>query len=109
MKAELEIKLGDKIYIMRPDFNALISMEEKCGIGIQGMAQLIMDSNVTLKMVSVIIWAGIVGGGSKELSYEQVGELIVKQGFNSVAPHAIKLLQNAMLGKKDSEVAEKNG
>lgn len=109
MRGELEIKLLDKTFVLKPDFNALCSMEEKSGLGLMGMANRVMEQNVSVKMLTAIIHCGIVGGGCSDYTFEQVGSMVVKSGFNKVAPVAIKFLQGAMLGQKQAEEeVEKN-
>jgi hypothetical protein len=54
-RGEVEIRLDDKTYVLRPTFAALSSIEQKLGTGLIALAGRLADENITLEELTVII------------------------------------------------------
>lgn len=114
MRGESEIWLTDKLFTLKLGFNELMIIEDSTNLGLLGIADQIIKGNLSLKIVTSIIHAGLLGAGEK-FTFEQVGSMILKTGFHKCAAVAIKSYQDAMTPPSQDAVeikaapVEKNG
>lgn len=105
-RGEIEISLGGKAYILRPTFEAIAELESKLGIGINGLCTKVLENKHGMREVAALIHCGIVGGGEKKLSLNQVGELVRRDGYQKFNGIAITFLHECMVGEVPDPQAE---
>lgn len=99
IRGEVEIKLGGESVILRPAFHGLAELEDRAGKGLLGIAVDLSKQNLGIKTIVAIIFGGMVGAGSKR-SFEEIAELVVKEGaFNYIRP-CMEFLNLAVQGQK---------
>jgi hypothetical protein len=90
-RGELEIELAGVKYTLRPSFQGLLEIEDKCGCGIMELVHYVSQGKITTKQSVGIIYGGIIGGGGV-IDYSELGDLCVEQGMLSVGSSAAVFL-----------------
>ena len=107
---EKEIILGGKKYILKMNFAALSETENRASVGSHALAQRLARGISGIQDITSIIYGGLVGKAGPDndppLSYEEVGELIFKDGQIVHLPLAKNLLTFGMTGKWEEEWEE---
>jgi len=85
-RGEVNIKIGDKEFVMRPTFEALCDIEDRVGMGIPELIMRLTAGDVRLKYVLPVIHAGITAynkdnGIQPTPSYKELGEMVVNTSF----------------------------
>jgi hypothetical protein len=83
-RAEQEILLGGKKRLLRPSFEALCEIEEKAGEGVPALLSRFGKGTMGFRSLAAILYGGMRGAGDLSLSFEQVGELVVKDGIRDL-------------------------
>lgn len=96
LKGEVEIEFHGKKRLLRPTFDAICEIESRAGEGIPFMISRISSRTLGFKHVAAIIYGGMLGAGSAEMSFEQVGQVVMKKGFGKFILPCSELLANAM-------------
>lgn len=106
-RGELEIKLGKKTYILRPDFERLESIEDAIGEPIHKFLNGVTDSKAyRLKDLFSIIRIALVDPNN---DFEDGGlaDALFEFGIYEIQAIAVQFLQGGMLGPKNlSELLE---
>jgi len=99
---ELEIELGGERYILRPEFRGLCEIENKTGKSVLEIARLFSQESVLLSHLVAVIYGGLIW--KYDLTFDQVGEKIVSDGYVKFAPVAATFLSSGLVGsQKKSE------
>lgn len=96
-RGEVSIKLGEREYVLRPTFEALVEIEERLGSGLVLIARRFANREFGIRDVACIIAAGIKGAGGKVP--ENIGELIAKAGILPYAETIVLFLTGALSGE----------
>ena len=99
-RGEVELKLGDQTYIMRPTFEALCAIEARLGVGLLEIAERMAERRIGLGDATVIIFETAKAGGHKAKEAE-IGEGILEVGLFAVVPPIIELLDRALTGPSE--------
>lgn len=122
LRGEVEIELAGEKWTMRPTFEALSNIEGKLNRSIPEITKAHREGSVRVTEVAVIIWEGLIAANdgkpplvNKErnghrLRYEELGNMIVKDGFSKVlGQEAIVLfLLYGLAGELTMEEARKS-
>lgn len=73
-KQSIPIELGGKTRNLRYDFNALVALEDKLGVPISKIGEVLTGS-VSVKNLRTLIWAGLIHE-DRGLTQKKVGEWI---------------------------------
>lgn len=95
-KNSLFLTLSGVEYRLKPTFQAIMDMEERLG-GLLGVAVRAAEGDFGLKEMTVIIWACM----EDRLNFEQVGQLVLREGLAQVSPVVRALLTLCLTGLKN--------
>ena len=104
-RGEISVKLDGADYPLRPDFDAILAIDEALG-GITGLTRRAMTdlSSLTIKELAVVITEGIKAHGRSTKSanahagLDTVKRMIVKAGVPTVLPAVAAFLAAAVTG-----------
>jgi hypothetical protein len=103
LKGDVTIKAGDKEYILRLDFNALCTLEEKTGKGFVAISeQLSKAETMSMVMVRACLWAGLQKH-HPTMTVEEAGDLVVALGGLAGAVGAINSSMTAAFGEPEKD------
>ncbi len=104
-RGEVEIKLGGKAYTLRLNHEGISAAEDKAGLGVIGMSFRVFDRRHGFREIAALIYGGLIGAGNRDLTFEQVRDLIVAEGVMTYHVQALVLMKNALngLGTEDEE------
>ncbi|MGE0270297.1 MAG: gene transfer agent family protein [Alphaproteobacteria bacterium] len=98
-RGEVSIDLGGREYILRPTFEVLVEIEERLGIGLLAIARKFMNREYGIRDVSIIIAAGIKGGGQK--IPENLGEVLATTGVLPFHEKLEKFIAGSLSGESE--------
>lgn len=108
---EINISLGGREFTLRPSFFGLAEIEARSDCGLLEIAQEIAQGKIKLKHVVAMVYGGIVGatarGQKPEITYEECGELIVKENYLKIVPALVTWFGKAIQGDPDNQPTEK--
>lgn len=96
MRGEVELKLGEKAFLLRPTFEALVRIEQELG-SLFSIVERATTGNVTLKDIVTVIWSCAEAGGS-DLEREEFGRLIAESGVAQATSAFRSILTIALAG-----------
>ncbi len=96
-RGEIELKLGDETYTLRPTFEALCAIEGRLGAGVLEIAERMAARRIGFREVAAIIFETAKAGGHK-LDEAKVGEAILEVGLLAVVAPILGLLRRALSG-----------
>lgn len=106
---EIEIKLGGKTYTLKPSFQSIAEIEDRSGLGIAALASKISKGNIGLKDAAALIYGGLIGSGETSLRFEEVGEMIRREGPIKFFGIASEFLASCLKGDEEDQKAVKEG
>jgi len=95
LRAETEVKLGNKQITLRPSFQALCEIEEELGESILNILTNIASKGLTLKQQASIIYYGSKAGGYL-LTKDEVEKLLIQRGIGYNYLKIIEFLKKAI-------------
>lgn len=96
LRGEVNVTLGERRFILRPSFSAIMDIEERLG-GIVALALRASRGDYGLKDVATVIWCTIRQSESQKPTLDELGELVLQAGLASAAD-AMKDVLTAVLG-----------
>lgn len=79
-KGEVELKAGDKVYVLRYSIDAICELEERTGKGFPVLAMEMMDPNrLRIGLVRDILHAGLLEK-HPDITLKEAGELMLAAG-----------------------------
>jgi hypothetical protein len=93
-RAEIDIIIGGKSYVMRPSFNALCEIEQSVGKSIITLLISFDQRGILLKEIIYIIKAGLKASGikpPKDLEY-----CLYQQGYSNIIPVIYNFLKSGL-------------
>jgi len=106
-RGEMEIKISGGTYLMRPTFSCLCEIEDRAGVGLQAVAGKVMDGNLGIRDIVAIIYGGLVGSGSNPFGYDELGDIIAKEGYTKYMTPSVEFLNRALVGVNDGDEVDK--
>ena len=97
ISGEQEIKLGGKTYTIKASTLAIAEIRDRTGVPLGKLVRDLGEGNYGPDDVAKVIYSLLLGGGNKSLSFDQVYELIMKEGFTKFLPnilHFVKITYN---------------
>jgi hypothetical protein len=99
---EILLKIGDREFTLRPSFNGLAEIESRADCGILQLAKHISEGGIRIKFLVAMIYGGIVGATpdrqKPEITYDELGELVIKNNYISLVPEVVKWFGAAIVG-----------
>lgn len=104
-RGEISVKLDSEAYVLRPDFDAILAIDEALG-GITALTRRAINdvSSLTITELATVITEGIrahgrsTGSASAHSGVEVVKRMIVKSGIPTVLPAVASFLAAAVTG-----------
>lgn len=97
---ELEIKIGDDDFTLRPTFEGLIEIERRAGLSISQLANQIMMGITGITSVTSIIFGGVFGftEGKPNITFNKLGEKVMVHGYANLLADCGQFLAAAISG-----------
>lgn len=99
-RGEIELKLGDETYTLRPTFEALCVIESRLGAGILEIAERMAERRIGLGDTTIVIFEIAKAGGHK-VKEAEIGEGILETGLFSAISPILQLLGRALAGPSE--------
>lgn len=109
-RGEVEVELGGKKLLLRPDFTGLVEAEELSGKGLNEMAGDFARGKMGIKTAAALVYGGLVGAGNGDYTFKQIGEMIQKHGLQRFTVELGRILFAAMnIESKDEKKEDQGG
>ncbi len=97
LRGEAELRVGDRAFVLRPSFAALVAAEGELG-PLFALVERAADGRLGLGELASLFWH-CVKDRSDALTREAVGEAVVAQGLAAVTPALRVLLGQILSGR----------
>lgn len=107
-RGEIDITLGGREYTLRPTFEAMVEFEDKAGRSAYDIMQDLANQRVPpFKVIAAGLHAGIKAGfgHGRPPSFNEVGEMVRKDGIPAVLGGFTQFLMNALTTEEDRAAA----
>lgn len=101
VRGEVEITLDGKRYTMRPEFDAIASIESETGMGVLKLARLIASGDgISLNTFTTIIYHGVrvAVRGTRPPTREMIGEALLRAGLSAYTAAVSDFLLSVIAG-----------
>ncbi len=95
-RGEAAISVGDKSYLLRPTFAALVAAEEELG-ALFALVERAAAGELKLAEMAALFWH-CISGRPDALTRDMVGEAIAAQGLAAFTPQLKILLRQVLQG-----------
>ena len=96
-RGEVELRLGDETYTLRPTFEALCAIEGRLGAGVLEIAERMAARRIGLREVAAIVFETAKAGGHK-VTESEIGAGILEAGLFAVILPVVELFSRALAG-----------
>lgn len=100
LRGEVAITLGGRSFVMRPDFEHLVEMESRTGVGLVELTRRIASGKYGVRDMAAIVTAGLKGAGEERADFVKVGQMILADGLTALVDPVNQFLINAITGGK---------
>lgn len=97
LRGEAELRVGERMFVLRPSFAALVAAEEELG-PLFALVERAADGQLGLGELATLFWH-MVKDRPEALTREAVGEAVVGQGLAAVTPALRVLLGQILQGR----------
>lgn len=97
LRGEAELLVGERAYVLRPSFAALVAAEDELG-PLFALVERAADGRLGLGELASLFWH-CVRDRPEGLTREAVGEAVVAQGLAAVTPALRVLLGQILAGR----------
>ncbi len=97
LRGEAELLVGERAYVLRPSFAALVAAEDELG-PLFALVERAADGRLGLGELASLFWH-CVRDRPEGLTREAVGEAVVTQGLAAVTPALRVLLAQILAGR----------
>lgn len=99
-RGEVAITIGDKEYVMRPTFEALVNMETRTGKSALTLSRELIESSILISEIAVILHEGIKAGENQDVpTYQKIAEDIMNVGIAEHNKCALDFMSSALMGR----------
>ena len=99
-RGEVELKLGDATYTLRPTFEALCVIEGRLGAGILELAERMAERRFGLRDATTVIFE-LAKAGGQDVKEADIGEGILEIGLFSAISPILELLGRILAGPSE--------
>ena len=106
---ELEVKIGERTFVLRPTFEGLAETETRASCSLAGLVNKIVKGEQGIRDVVAIVYGGIIGAAEKNApvpSFDELGQLILGHGYVKLSGACGKFVGAAYSGRPIEEIAE---
>lgn len=97
LRGEAELRVGEKMYVLRPSFAALVAAEAELG-PLFALVERAADARLGLGELATLFWH-CVQDRPETLTRDAVGEAVIAQGLAAVTPALRVLLGQILQGR----------
>lgn len=97
LRGEAELRVGERVYVLRPSFAALVAAEAELG-PLFALVERAADAQLGLGELVSLFWH-CVKDRPETLTREAVGEAVIAQGLVAVTPALRVLLGQILQGR----------
>ena len=97
LRGEAELRLGERVHVLRPSFAALVAAEAELG-PLFALVERAADARLGLGELASLFWH-CVQDRPEALTREAVGEAVIAQGLSAVTPALRMLLGQISQGR----------
>ena len=97
LRGEAELRVGERTYVLRPSFAALVAAESELG-SLFALVERAADGRLGLGELASLFWH-CVRDRPEALTREAVGEAVVAQGLAAATPALRVLLGQILSGR----------
>jgi hypothetical protein len=97
LRGEAELRVDERVFILRPSFAALVAAEAELG-PLFALVERAADGRLALGELAALFWH-CVKERPEALTREAVGEAVVEQGLATVTPALRVLLGQILQGR----------
>lgn len=97
LRGEAELRVGDRAFVLRPSFAALVAAEGELG-PLFALVERAADGRLALSELAGLFWH-CVKDRPEALTREAIGEAVVAQGLAAVTPALRVLLGQILSGR----------
>ncbi|QEX18493.1 hypothetical protein FRZ44_38000 [Hypericibacter terrae] len=108
-RGEVAITLDGRRFVMRPDFEHLVEMEVRTGVGLVELTRRIASGKYGVRDMAAIVTAGLKGAGEERADFAKVGAMILADGLTSLVDPVNQFLINAITGGKTPSGDDSSG
>ncbi len=113
-RGEIEIKLLDRTFKLRPTFEALVEFEDKSGTtAYEALKSCMENQKVPAKSLAAAFWSGIRAawdpGNGHPPTFSEVGALVQKVGIKNLLEKYLLYLTYAITGDEELKEMEEQG
>lgn len=103
---EVEVKILDETYKLKPTFQGIAEMEGRSGLSITGLINKALTGQLGLTDVVAVVYGGIVGStnGNPPISHGALGDHIMVHGMTKLLAPCGQFLGAAYSGKPIGEI-----
>jgi len=99
---EINLTIGEREFTLRPSFSGLAEIESRADCGILSIAKDISEGKMKLRHIVAIVYGGILGalprGEKPDVSFDELGELIVSHGYAAITTPVVMFFAQAIKG-----------
>jgi hypothetical protein len=108
-RGEVEVKLGGKMRTMRPTFQGLREVEHRTGLGVIELVQRFGEGKASLDHVAIVLAIGLRAANDDAPDYDQIGEMLMRQGMSDVLLPILVFLASAFVGDQAKNLLAPQG
>lgn len=105
---ELEIKIGDEKFTLRPTFEGLLEMEARSGSSVAQLSKKIMLGITGIQDATAIAFGGIYGhaDGKPNITFNELGNKIMKHGYPHLLGGLGQFIGAALTGTNMNDISD---
>ena len=104
LRGEVPLTLGERDFVLRPSFAAIVAIEERLG-GIISLAVRASKGEFGLREITAIIWEALDRREASNLTEESLGVLILEEGLAAISPVVSEVLASILKGSRQADGA----
>lgn len=108
-RGEIEIELGGRKRILKPEFQYLLAAEDLIGRPLLQCYYEWGRGRISLREVNAIIWACLSWDknlSGESLSFEEVGRMLAADGFLKFSSYTVRCVRSLFFPEREEQEAE---
>ena len=108
-RGEVDVVLDGKTWTMRPDFQTLRAIEHKAGMSALKLIRVIGEGAASLDHIVTVLELGLKAANDDAPGFDQIGEMVVRQGVSDLLPPILVFLGSVAVGDKAKNLLAPRG
>ena len=102
-RQEIELSFGGKTYRVRPTFEVVVGIEAELNQSSRVVGMKLLRAEASLAEITVILWNALKGKKGAPDTRQEVGEVIMEDGYRDLLVPLGNFLLRAQRGNKEHE------